>query len=730
MSARPHAAAMHRPAGAPALALGACVALALGLGLGLGPSASRAAAADGTAAPPTAFATGAAFAPGAAFATGAAFAPGGTAASGAPGAPGTAWRPAAPPPGLRRPGMAPGSAMPGMRAAPGSGRPTVPPGLVPAPAGPRIPTVLIAYTEGVAEDIAAAKVEEALSRSKVARPLIVAATAERRAPLARCAEAGAASAAGGAATGTSAAAGASAGAGAGAAATGGASAAGAATAAANGPPPDPRAALVHCLATTSTLLTDRPGLEPDKIFWLEVTSARAAGERTWSVSAILVDRASGGVDRWAESTVVVKAAAAAADAAGNTAVPPSGGEPDEAHGTAAGGADGAPAGAADEGALPGSTAAQIAIQAAADDAAAKTLGALASMDLLDALPLLLLVLVALLVLLSDAFVRAGDSRYAVYVSLAGLAGVVWLTMARWGYDGAPGARWLFGGLATGGPMIVLDRFALYFNLVLAAGAALGVLLVHGYYRVHGSDRGERYALLLLSVTGMMILASATDLVTIFLGIETMSLAVYVLVASNRAQKESAEAGMKYFLIGAVASGILVYAIALLYGGTGTTNLVAMASAVQGNPALLHDPFVVAGVFLAVAGLGFKVAAVPFHAWVPDAYQGAPTPITGFMSVAVKAAAFAAFARVLVIGFGALHGLTETTGAAATAAAAAAAEGLSGALAAARVHGWFGPLRLMAVLTMILGNVAAIPQRNVKRMLAYSGIAHAGYLLVG
>jgi NADH-quinone oxidoreductase subunit N len=213
--------------------------------------------------------------------------------------------------------------------------------------------------------------------------------------------------------------------------------------------------------------------------------------------------------------------------------------------------------------------------------------------------------------------------------------------------------------------------------------------------------GEYYGLMVLATSGMAMIAMAGDLVTIFIGIETMSLAVYVMTAARRT-KIGAEGAMKYFLMGAFASGFLVYGMALLYGATGTTNLHMIRGVLASGSS---SALTVAAVFMLVVAFGFKVAAVPFHMWTPDAYQGAPTPVTGFMAGAVKAAAFAGIIRVFI-------------------------GGLGGDIVPLGGMGWAHIFAVLAAITMTVGNIAALRQENIKRMLAYSSIAHAGVLLVG
>jgi len=247
-------------------------------------------------------------------------------------------------------------------------------------------------------------------------------------------------------------------------------------------------------------------------------------------------------------------------------------------------------------------------------------------------------------------------------------------------------------------MFVHDPFTVFFTLLFCAIAALAVLLSWDYVRRTRIDHGEYWALLLCATLGMIVMAASNDLITIFLGLELMSLALYVLVGFRRTRLESNEAALKYFLLGAFASAFLLYGIALLYGATGTTNLTRMAAFLADSP-LLSNPLLIVGRLLVLVGLGFKIAAVPFHMWTPDAYEGAPTTVTGYMSAGAKAAGFAALLRVAQL---ALPDLQSD---------------------------WRPVLTWIAILTMTVGNVAALLQNNLKRMLAYSSIAHAGYVLV-
>jgi NADH-quinone oxidoreductase subunit N len=265
------------------------------------------------------------------------------------------------------------------------------------------------------------------------------------------------------------------------------------------------------------------------------------------------------------------------------------------------------------------------------------------------------------------------------------------------------------GVGALAPYLILDRFTLFFAFVICLGGALTALLAGGYLPEHKLDRGEFYPLLTFATVGAMILAAAGDLLSLFLGLETMSLGVYALTGFRRSSPRSTEASVKYFLLGSFAAVLLLYGGALLYGVTGHTDLagirdaIATGAAVSGKAPSLGVSIIAAA--LVLVGLVFKVSAVPFHMWTPDAYEGAPTPATTFMAVAVKSAAFATLLRVLLGGFGDSPLSSWATG-------------------------WPPVLALIAVLTMTVANLIAGRQESVKRMLAYSSIAHAGYVLVG
>jgi NADH-quinone oxidoreductase subunit N len=282
---------------------------------------------------------------------------------------------------------------------------------------------------------------------------------------------------------------------------------------------------------------------------------------------------------------------------------------------------------------------------------------------------------------------AEDSRLAGWLSLAGIAvsaaGLAWL----WINDVTPL------GLAQ---MMALDPFRYAADGLVLLSTAGAILLSLGYLERELLLAPEYYPLVLLAASGMMFLAGAEDLIVLFLGLEVMSVAVYVLAGYNRANAWSSEAALKYFLIGAFASGFLLYGIALVYGATGTTALSLAGAQLAGKPLGVMAAL---GLGLLLIGFAFKVAAVPFHMWAPDVYDGSPTPVTGFMATGVKAAAFAALVRVLM-------------------------EAFPSAIAT-----WQPIVAGLAIASMVLGNFAALAQRSLKRMLAYSSVAHAGYLLV-
>jgi len=302
------------------------------------------------------------------------------------------------------------------------------------------------------------------------------------------------------------------------------------------------------------------------------------------------------------------------------------------------------------------------------------------------LPLLIVSAWACLVLLADLFIPADRKGWTALLAAMGLLGALAaLLLADRGW------RQAFGG------MILQDGYSGFLQGLFLATGLLGILVAHDYMRRTRIERGEYYALLLFTVAGMMLMSLAGDLIVVFVAIELLSLPLYVLSGFARPKPESEESAMKYFLLGAFASGFLVYGIALVFGATATTNMGEVVAALRGGG--VDSRLMLAGMALILVGLGFKVAAVPFHMWIPDVYHGAPSAVVAFMSVGAKAGGFAALLRVFVAAFPDL----------------AASWGV--------VAMW------VSALTMTWGNVAAIAQSNIKRMLAYSSIAHAGYILM-
>jgi NADH-quinone oxidoreductase subunit N len=250
-----------------------------------------------------------------------------------------------------------------------------------------------------------------------------------------------------------------------------------------------------------------------------------------------------------------------------------------------------------------------------------------------------------------------------------------------------------------GGMLVVDKFALFFTGVCTLCSLGAVAVSAGYMTRFGIGRAEYFAMLFFALAGMFVLVSAYDLVAVFLGLELMSLSVYIMVGFRRRDFLSNEAAMKYFLLGAFAIAFFLYGMSLVYGLCGTFNFKGIVVSAVANEYIKYPPFLLA-VALILVGFVFKVSAVPFHMWVPDVYQGAPSPVTGFMAAAVKAASFGAFLRLFYVAF--MAGRAQ----------------------------WVPVIVVLAVLTMTLGNIVALVQRNIKRMLAYSSIAHAGYIMVG
>jgi len=317
-------------------------------------------------------------------------------------------------------------------------------------------------------------------------------------------------------------------------------------------------------------------------------------------------------------------------------------------------------------------------------------------DWLTIMPMLVIVITAMGVLMADLWLPRDRKSLLVAISLIGIALAAGCCATQAGK-----------GLTAFNGTVTADDFALMFQFILLIVAALSVMLSERYIQIKGINYGEYYALLLFSTSGAMLMATSRELITIFVGLEVLSIALYVLSGFARTEARSEESAMKYFLLGSFSSAFFLYGIALVYGGTGTTLLHVLPTL---SAAQLTSPYTIAGFALLIVGLGFKAAIVPFHSWTPDVYEGAPTSVTAFMSAGAKAGAFAAFVRVAIA-----------------------------ILALSNIHlpghenlykGFENVLWMLAVLTMIVGNVVAVVQTNIKRMLAYSSIAHAGYILVG
>ncbi|MFQ5932410.1 MAG: NADH-quinone oxidoreductase subunit N [Nitrospiraceae bacterium] len=308
-------------------------------------------------------------------------------------------------------------------------------------------------------------------------------------------------------------------------------------------------------------------------------------------------------------------------------------------------------------------------------------------DLISIIPELIVVTVACLVLALEPIIPPSRTRWLAWMSVASLVACFGITLSQMD------AR-----VSAFSDLMILDPYAGYWKLLLYVVTGLTILLSLAYLRVERIHLGEYYGFILLSLAGMMIMVSAADLLVIYLGTELMSLSLYVLAGFKRFEVRSLEASAKYFVLGSFSSGILLYGISLLFGVAGSTRLSTIAAAVGARG--LDDPALLLAMILLVVGFGFKIAVVPFHMWTPDVYEGSPTSVTAFMAVASKAASFGAFLRVFLEGLGGLK------------------------------DNWYVLFLVVCVATLILGNLVAIVQTNIKRMLAYSSIAHAGYALIG
>ena len=315
--------------------------------------------------------------------------------------------------------------------------------------------------------------------------------------------------------------------------------------------------------------------------------------------------------------------------------------------------------------------------------------ALQNVNMAAILPSLILACFGMGLLLINVFLPRGTTRHAVWISLIGLVVTGFLVITGWG-DPQYGFS----------DSVALDNFAAFFSIIILFASGLTILMSDEYLTREGYPVSEFYPLILFTTACAMWMVSGTEMMTIFLGLEGMSICLYVLAGFMRNDVRSNESGLKYFLLGAFSSGFLLYGMALIYGATGSTKLAEIGIYINAHGSLLDNPMTLTGLVLLATGFLFKIAVVPFHMWTPDVYEGAPTPITAFMSAGPKAAAFAAFLRIMEYCFFSLK------------------------------PEWTAMLWGLAVLTMVVGNVIAITQTNIKRMLAYSSIAHAGYALVG
>lgn len=304
-------------------------------------------------------------------------------------------------------------------------------------------------------------------------------------------------------------------------------------------------------------------------------------------------------------------------------------------------------------------------------------------DLQAFLPGIIVAITGLGALIMDAYKARPDASHAL--SIFGLVGALVAAMLSLSKAG---------GVAFSG-MVAYGGVASFGSAIVLVGALFSVIICRDYFKDHDLHSGDVYAMILFATVGMLALATSNDLISFFLGLETMSICLYVMAGLMKTEKTGAEAALKYFLLGAFSTGFLLYGIALIYGATGQTNFEEIAATAE--PSLLFF----GGSALLLVGIFFKLGAVPFHMWTPDVYQGTPTPLTGFMATAAKSATFVAFILVL-----------------------------TRMLPATEAGDWSNVIQVVAILTMIIGNLIALVQDNVKRMLAYSSIAHAGYLLVG
>ncbi|MBI5682803.1 MAG: NADH-quinone oxidoreductase subunit N [Deltaproteobacteria bacterium] len=309
------------------------------------------------------------------------------------------------------------------------------------------------------------------------------------------------------------------------------------------------------------------------------------------------------------------------------------------------------------------------------------------LDVIASLPEIIVFTAATLLLIIDLFLGKGKKHIIGYISLA-------VILTAWVYTCKLSGATIY----AFNSMFIFDGYSSFFKMVFYLSTILAILLSMNYIKVEDIEHGEYYILLLFALSGMMLMASGMDLISIYIGLELMAISIYVLTGLIKQDVRSNEAAMKYIILGALSSGILLYGISLVYGLTGTTQLSAISEFLKNKESI--DPALLLAIVFLVAGFGFKVAAVPFHMWAPDVYEGAPTSITAFMSVGPKAAGFAVLLRVFLDSFGSIS-----------------------------VH-WLTLISVLSVATMVVGSIVALVQTNIKRMLAYSSIAHAGYGLLG
>jgi NADH-quinone oxidoreductase subunit N len=306
-------------------------------------------------------------------------------------------------------------------------------------------------------------------------------------------------------------------------------------------------------------------------------------------------------------------------------------------------------------------------------------------DLRPALPELIMTAIALMILLADLIFKRKET--IAFLSIVGVIVLAYVSLTHQEWMGT-----------TFNGMFISDSYSMFFNLIFFLNVILTILISIKYIAVEKVNLGEYYGLILFATLGMMIMASAADLIVLYLGLELMALSTYILAGFLRYDTKSNEAAMKYFLLGSFASAFLLYGTSMVYGLTGTTGLKGISSYIMAHGLAGNPVLILSMIFIGVA-FSFKIAAAPFHMWAPDAYEGAPTSITAFMSVGPKAAGFAVFARVFLTAFG-------------------------------HVADWQHLIVPVSILTMAVGNIVALSQTNIKRMLAYSSIAHAGYALLG